>query len=238
MPTTTQGTLYGLGVGPGDPELVTLKTVRLARAADVLAYPAPEQGESRARAIMATHLTGQQTEIAIRMPMAAERFPALEVYDRAAEELGSHLDAGRNVAVLCLGDPLLYGSFMYLLARLAGAYPVIVVPGVTSIAAAAAAVPLALASRDDSLLVVPATLDDAVLAARLAGTDAAVIVKLGRHLARVKRVLAGAGLIDRAHYVERASTPAARVAPLSTVGDAAAPYFSLVLVHRRGQAWK
>ncbi len=108
------GTLYGLGIGPGDPELITLKALRLLKAAPVLAYPAPERGESLARRIVDPHLDGEKTEVAIRMPLVAARFPARQVYDRAAEELGGHLAAGRDVAVLCEGDPFFYGSFMYL----------------------------------------------------------------------------------------------------------------------------
>ena len=123
------GTLYGLGIGPGDPELITLKALRLLRAAPVLAYPAPEHGESLARRIIAPHLDGERIEVAIRMPLVEARFPAQQVYDRAAEELGEHLDADRDVAVLCEGDPFFYGSFMYLFGRMAERFPVEVVPG-------------------------------------------------------------------------------------------------------------
>jgi precorrin-2/cobalt-factor-2 C20-methyltransferase len=232
------GTVYGLGVGPGDPELITLKALRLLRAAPVLAYPAPEQGDSLARAIAAPHLPGGQVELAIRMPLQADRFPAEAVYDRAAAELGGHLDAGRDVAVLCEGDGFFYGSFMYLHARLAARYPVQVVPGVCSLGACAAAAGLGLAARDDVLTVLPAPLPAGRLAAALDGCEAAAVIKVGRHLGKVREALAGAGLLDHAVLVERATMAEQRVRPLAEVREAAAPYFSMVLAHRRGRAWR
>ena len=137
--TAPRGTLYGLGVGPGDPELLTLKALRILRAAPVLAYPAPPKGESMARAIAAPHLQGGQIEIVIRMPLDAARFPAEEIYAAAARDIAEHLEAGRDVAALCEGDPFFYGSFMYLFGRLAPAHSVEVVPGVSSPMACAAA---------------------------------------------------------------------------------------------------
>lgn len=231
------GTLYGLGIGPGDPELITLKALRLLRAAPVLAYPAPETGDSLARAIIAPHLPGGQIEIAIRMPFVVERAPAQEAYDHAAARLAGHLEAGRDVAVLCEGDPFLYGSFMYLFGRLAERFPVQVVPGVTSLTACAAALGTPLAARNDVLTVLPAPLDAAVLRDRLAGADAAVIIKVGRHLPKVRAVLADLGLTDRAHYIERATLDNQRLMTLDQAPADAAPYFSMILVHRRGEAW-
>jgi precorrin-2/cobalt-factor-2 C20-methyltransferase len=131
------GTAYGMGVGPGDPELITLKAHRILRACPVVAYPAPDQGDSLTREIVAPHLPGEQTEIAIRIPMVSERFPAQAIYDQAADDIGAHLDAGRDTAILCEGDPFLYGSFMYLFARLAERFPVEVIPGVSSLTASA-----------------------------------------------------------------------------------------------------
>jgi precorrin-2/cobalt-factor-2 C20-methyltransferase len=231
------GTLYGLGVGPGDPELITLKALRLLRAAPVIAYPAPEHGDSLARAIVAGHLPGGQTEIAIRMPMVVERFPAQEIYDRAAVEIGAHLEAGRDVAVLCEGDPFFYGSFMYLFGRMAERFPVEVVPGVSSLTACAAASGAALASRNDVLTVIPAPLPPERLRELLLNTDAAAIMKLGRHFAKVRDVLTELGLAKQARYVERATMPNQRLLPLDEVDPDSVPYFSMVLVHKRGEAW-
>jgi precorrin-2/cobalt-factor-2 C20-methyltransferase len=231
------GTLYGLGVGPGDPELITLKALRLLRSAPVVAYPAPEHGDSLARSIVAEHLPGGQTEIAIRMPMLVERFPAQEIYDRAAVEIGAHLEAGRDVAVLCEGDPFFYGSFMYLFGRMAECFPVQVVPGVSSLMACAATSGAALASRNDVLTVIPAPLAPDRLRDLLARTDAAAIMKLGRHFTKVRDVLNELGLSAHARYVERATMANQRLLPLDKVDPDSVPYFSMVLVHRRGEAW-
>lgn len=229
--------LYGLGVGPGDPELITLKALRLLKAVPVLAYPAPEKGDSLARAIVAEHLPGSQIEIAIRMPMVVSRFPAQEIYDWAEEELGGHLAAGRDVAVLCEGDPFFYGSFMYLFGRLAERFPVEVVPGVSSLTACAASLGAPLAARNDVLVVVPAPLPEAALAERLAKVEAAAIIKVGRHFEKVRRVLTDMGLADRARYVERATMATQRILPLDEVDSEDVPYFSMILLHRRGEAW-
>jgi precorrin-2/cobalt-factor-2 C20-methyltransferase len=231
------GTLYGLGVGPGDPELITLKALRLLRSAPVIAYPAPEHGDSLARSIIAGHLPGGQTEIAIRMPMLVERFPAQEIYDRAAIEIGAHLEAGRDVAVLCEGDPFFYGSFMYLFGRMAERFPVQVVPGVSSLTACAATSGAALVARNDVLTVIPAPLPPERLRDLLARTDAAAIMKLGRHFTKVRDVLNELGFSTHARYVERATMSNQRLLPLDEVDPDTVPYFSMVLVHRRGEAW-
>ena len=232
------GTAWGLGVGPGDPELITLKAARILKSAPVIAYPAPDAGDSLARAIAAPHLPGGQIEIVVRTPMTADRFPAQEVYDRAAAEIGAHLDEGRDVAVLCEGDPFFYGSFMYLYARLALRWRVEVVPGVSSLTACAAAARAPLAARDDVLTVIPATLPEPELMRRLEAGEAAALVKVGRHLAKARRVLGAHGLLETARYVERATMAAERVLPLADVVDDAAPYFSMILVHRRRDAWR
>ncbi len=231
------GILRGIGVGPGDPELITLKALKALRGAAVLAYPAPPRGESLARSIAAPHLPGGQEEIAIRMPLEPTRFPAPEVYDKAAAALGQRLDAGRDVAVLCEGDPFLYGSFLYLFERLAARHRVEVIPGVSSPMACAAALGLPLAARNDVLTVIPAPLEAERLAAHLTACDAAALIKVGRHLEKVRGVLTSLDLLDRAHYIERASMAAERIVPLATV-EPPAPYFSMVIVHKRGVAWR
>ena len=232
------GTLYGLGIGPGDPELITVKALRLLQDTPVIAYPAPEEGESLARAIVAPHLSAEKIEVVIRMPLVAARFPAEAVYDRAAEALGAHLEAGRDVAVLCEGDPFFYGSFMYLFARMVEHFTVEVVPGVSSLTACAAVLGAPLAARNDVLSVIPAPLDAAALKARVTEADAAAIIKVGRHFAKVRRVLVELGVSDRARYVEHATMASQRILPLEAVGENGVPYFSMILVHKGGEAWR
>ena len=223
------GRLYGLGVGPGDPELLTLKALRLLRAVPVVAYPAPENGDSFARSIVATWIEGRQREIAIRFPMRPGP-PPVEIYDGAATGLAAELDDGRDVALLCQGDPLFYGSFINIFTRLAGRYRIEIIPGVSSLTACAAAAAIPLVSGDGTLVVIPATLDEDQIAARLAESDAVAIVKLGRHIAKVRRVLDRLGLLDGAVYLEHATLPTQRVALLSAIESDEAPYFSVVLI--------
>lgn len=225
--------LIGVGVGPGDPELLTLKAVRLIGAADVIAYPAPADGtDSMARAIAAPHIPVGKIEIVIETPMIPGRFPADDVYDRYAIEIAGHLDAGRSVVVLCEGDPFLYGSFMYLFGRLSGQYQSDVVPGVSSICACAAVAGQPLVSRNQVLSIVPAPLHEDDLEARIAAADAVAIMKVGRHLAKVRRVLEKLGRMQGAIYVERATLADQRVMPLSELEGDKAPYFSMILARR------
>lgn len=227
------GRLYGIGVGPGDPELLTLKALRLLRQAAVIAYPAPEHGPSFARSIVGQWLDGSRPEIAIRFPMRPGP-PPLAIYEAAAASLAAELDRGNDVALLCQGDPLFYGSFIHLFGRLARHYPVEIAPGVSSLTACAAAAAAPLVVRDESLAVIPATLDEAALARRLAAADAAAIVKLGRHLVKVRQTLDRLGLLERTLYIEHASLPSQRVARLAEVNPDCVPYFSMALVRRGG----
>jgi precorrin-2/cobalt-factor-2 C20-methyltransferase len=227
------GRVCGLGVGPGDPELITLKALRLLRAATVVAYPAPADGASFARAIVARWLSPAQREIAIRVPMEAERFPTEAVYEGAAEAIAAALDRGDDVAVLCQGDPFFYGSFMHLFARLAARHAVTVVPGVSSLTACAAAAAWPLAAREAALLVLPAPLPDEELLRRMAAAETIAFIKVGRHFARLRAMLERLGLAGEARYVERASLASERILPLEAVDPAAVPYFSMILLHRR-----
>jgi len=225
-------TLYGLGIGPGDPDLITLKAHRILSQAPVIAYPAPEDGDSLARAIAAPHIPEGRTEIVIRTPMVPGKYPAHGVYDKYAAEIAAHLEAGRDVAVLCEGDPFFYGSFMYLFERLAGGHRTEVVPGVSSLGACAAVAGAPLVSRADVLTVIPGPLDEEAMAARLGASDSAAIMKVGRHLDKIRGVVERQGLAERAWYIEYATMDKQRVMPLAEVDDGAAPYFSMILVSR------
>ncbi len=223
-------TLYGLGVGPGDAELLTLKALRLLQSVPVLSYPAPSHGDSLVRQIAAPHIPAGRIEIAVRMPMELSRFPAQQVYDWAARCIAEHLDAGRDVVYLCEGDPFFYGSFSFLHQRMIDRYAVEVVPGVSSLMACACALGVPLATRNDVLCVLPATASDATLRRYLERSDGAMIIKVGRHLARLRALLEGLGLLSKAHYIEYATMAHERALPLAAVAADSAPYFSVILV--------
>ncbi len=232
------GLLYGVGLGPGDPELITLKAARLIAAADVVAYHSGTHGRSIARSIAVNLLPPNVIEEALIYPVTTERSAhpggyqgaMTDFYDESAERLATHLRAGRTVVVLCEGDPMFYGSYMYLHDRLAPYFPAEVVPGVTSVSAAAAAAGQPLVRHEDVLTILPGTLPAPELARRLADTDGAAIMKLGRTFPAVRAALAEAGRLDDAWYVERASTAAQRMIPVADVDPAAVPYFSIILV--------
>jgi len=232
------GRLYGVGVGPGDPELITVKAARLIESADVVAYHAARHGRSNARAIAAGHLRDSQIEEPLIYPVTTEdtdhpggyQGAIDEFYAEAAGRLAAHLDAGRDVVVLAEGDPFFYGSYMHMHKRLAHRYRTEVVPGVTSVSAASAVLGRPLMERDEVLTVLPGTLPPAELAARLAATDSAAVMKLGRTFDGVREALARSGRLDDAWYVERATTDRERQAPLAEVDSGSVPYFSLALL--------
>ncbi|MEM6464685.1 MAG: precorrin-2 C(20)-methyltransferase [Pseudomonadota bacterium] len=230
------GTLYGLGVGPGDPELITLKAHRLLKSCSVVAYPAPDTGPSFARRIAAAYFDEGKTEYPIVVPMRVERFPAKSVYDRAAKDIAAILETGDDVAVLCEGDPFFYGSFMYLYERLAGQYRCEIVPGVSSMMAGAAALKRPLAARNDVLTIVPGPLPDDVMARKLDDADAAVIIKVGRHFSRIKKLIERLGLAATAGYLERISLAEERILPLEMVAGPA-PYFSMIMIYKGAENW-
>ncbi|MGD1927245.1 MAG: precorrin-2 C(20)-methyltransferase [Paracoccaceae bacterium] len=230
------GKLYGIGLGPGDPELMTLKAHRLITGARVIAYPAPDSGESFARSIAAAAIPADAIEIPMIVPMRTERFPAQEVYATAAKQIAAHLHDGTDVLVLCEGDPFFYGSFMYLFARLSEAFGVEIVPGVSSLAGCTAAMQRPLVARNDVLTVLPGPLPDGDLEARVAASEAVAIMKVGRHLSRLRALVERMGLLDRARYIERASLPNQRSMTLADAPDKA-PYFSMILINKGTDPW-
>jgi precorrin-2/cobalt-factor-2 C20-methyltransferase len=236
MTSSNSGTLYGIGVGPGDPELMTLKAHRLISTARVIAYPAPDHGDSFARRIAADTIPGDAEEIPMIVPMRADRFPAQQVYADAAERIAAHLDQGTDVAVLCEGDPFFYSSFMYLFARLGTRFPVEIVPGVTSLTACAAALRRPLTARNDVLTVLPGPLPDAEMRTRIEAAEAIAIMKVGRHLGRIRALLDAMGLTANAGYIERASLGAEHVSTLSEAPETA-PYFSMILIYKGDDPW-
>ena len=230
------GKLFGVGLGPGDPELMTLRAHRLISGAKVVAYPTLAGGKSFARAIAADAIAPGTREIVMDVPMSVERAPAQAAYDRGAAEIAGALDAGDDVVCLCEGDPFFYGSFMYLFARLSGLYEVEVVPGVTSIAACAARAGRPLVARNERLTVLPGPLPEAELRACIEGAESVAIMKVGRHLAKIRAVIDDLGLTAQAVYVERASLPEEVVCPLAQAPEKA-PYFSMILLTKGADPW-
>lgn len=230
------GRLYGVGLGPGDPELMTLRAHRLVSQARIVAYPSLEGTPSFARSIAAALIPADAREIEIAVPMTTERGPAQKAYDAAAAEIAAALDSGSDVVCLCEGDPFLYGSFMYLFARLRGSHEVETVPGVSSVAACAARAGLPLAARNEGLAVLAGPLPDAELRRRILDADSVAIMKVGRHLERIRRIVEGLGLADQAFYIERASLPEEIARPLAEA-PAHAPYFSMILLVKGADPW-
>jgi precorrin-2 C20-methyltransferase/precorrin-3B C17-methyltransferase len=235
------GWLRGVGVGPGDPELVTVKAARLIGEADVVAFHSGPRGDSIARRIASTYFRDGVVEELLVYPVTTgqSNHPLgyhghmSDFYDESADRLAAHLDSGRNVVVLAEGDPLFYGTYMYLHDRLAHRYDTAVVPGVTSVSGSAAAVATGLCRHEDVLTILPGTLPVPELARRLADTEAAVVMKLGRTFEGVREALRQAGRLDDARYVERASSEAERVLPVADVDAASVPYMSMVVVPGR-----
>jgi precorrin-2/cobalt-factor-2 C20-methyltransferase len=232
------GKLIGVGVGPGDPELMTLKAARALRQADVIAYFAKAGNPSHSRATAGSHLRAGIVELPLIYPVTTElpkcsdgyRNALENFYARAAADIAAHLEAGRVVAVVCEGDPLFYGSYMHLHARLAPRFDTEVVAGVSGMSGCWSAAGMPIAQGDDVFTVLPATLPEEELARRLAEADAAVVMKVGQHLAKLRRALKQSGHLPRALYVERGTMAEEKMIPLAAKLDDHAPYFAVVLV--------
>ncbi len=232
------GKLLGVGVGPGDPELLTLKAMRALGEADVIAHFAKAGNASHSRTIVAPHLRAGVIELPLLYPVTTElpacssgyRDAIRDFYDAAASAIATHLEAGRTVAAISEGDPLFYGSYMHLHTRLAPRFTTEIIAGVTGMSGCWSAAGMPIAQGDDVFTVLPATLPEAELARRLADADAAVVMKVGRHLPKLRRALETSGRLPRAVYVERGTMSEEKMIPLSDKLDDDAPYFAVVLV--------
>jgi precorrin-2/cobalt-factor-2 C20-methyltransferase len=232
------GRLIGVGTGPGDPELLTLKAVRALGEAQVVAHFARRGGNGNARATISAHLRPDVIELPLIYPVTTEidrnhsdyKSAIGDFYVQAAERVASHLTAGRTVAVLSEGDPLFYGSYMHLHVRLAPLFPTEIIPGVTAMSGCWSEVAMPIAQGDDVLAILPGTLSEFELTRRLADSDAAVIMKVGRNLKKIRRALEASGQLGRAVYVERGTMPETVSMRLADKADDGAPYFSIVLV--------
>jgi len=238
------GKLIGVGVGPGDPELLTLKAMRALQSVDVVAHFAKAGNASNARAVVAGILREGVAELPLLYPVTTEtpvsdptyRSTIQAFFDQAADTIANHLKAGRSVAVLSEGDPLLYGSYMHLHVRLMKHFPTRVIPGVSAMSGCWSAAGLPITQGDDVLTILPGTLDEAELLRRFQQNDPTVVMKVGRHLGKIRRALIAADRIANAIYVERGTMESQRLMPLNEKPDDSAPYFAIVLV--AGRWWK
>ena len=232
------GTVFGVGVGPGDPDLVTIKAAHVLASTSVVAYFCKRGNKSNALSAAERHLQPQAERLELVYPYTVELAPqhpryvaALRsFYAESAARIVERLASGHDVAVLCEGDPLFYGSYLHLHHRLEREHRCIVIPGITSFAGCAARAGLPLVSTDRVFSILPGTLSEAELHARLQGGDPTAIIKLGRNFGKVKSVLERLGRAEAATYVERGTTERERIVPLrEQLGDTSI-YFSLILV--------
>ncbi len=238
MNEVKSGTLFGVGLGPGDPELMTLKAARVLSSAPVVAHFRKAGRSGHARTIANAHIRTDIIEAAFEYPVTTEidfredgYVSAIrDFYAASANAIVSHLQDGRDVALLCEGDPFFYGSFLHMYDRIKATHPVMVIPGITGMSGCWTAAQAPITYGDDVMTVLPGTLEESVLAKHLTETDAAVIMKVGHNIEKIKDALRTAGRFDDAIYVERGTMAGERVARLSDLGDCAVPYFSIILL--------
>lgn len=231
------GRLFGVGVGPGDPELLTVKAQRTVASCVVIAYFAARGKKGNGFSVIEPLIQAHHQVLRLEYPLTTEvvgeadyEHSMANFYDASAQLIATRLEEDHDVAVICEGDPFFYGSYMYIHQRLADRFETQVIPGVTSISAASAAAGRPLVAMNESLTVLSGILPADQLEEAMAGADAAVVMKVGRHLPKIREVIEATGRAKGAVYVERASTDEERVRPLLETGDVDAPYFSLVLV--------
>ncbi|KUF12430.1 precorrin-2 C(20)-methyltransferase [Pseudoponticoccus marisrubri] len=237
------GTVHGVGLGPGDPELMSVRADRLVRGARNVAFFRKAGRRGQARGIVEGMLAPGAREIPMEYPVTTEiplgdpRYNQLlsAFYAECTERLRALVQAGEDVVVLCEGDPFFYGSFMHLYTRLSGVVPVSVVPAITGMSAAWTATGAPVTWGDDVLCVLMGTLPEEELARRMADADALVVMKIGRNIDKIRRALATAGRFDAAWLVEYASMGGQSVMRLSEAGEKVTPYFSIIVVHGQGR---
>ncbi len=229
--------LYGIGVGPGDPELLTLKAYRLIKDCDVLAYPAPEIGEGLAFEIVNSFMEIKAKIMPLRVPIELSPSHAQKSYDNASKLIENELELGKSVAVICLGDPFFYGSFMYLFERLSEKYIIDIIPGISSPMTCSAVLKIPLVSRNEILTILPGPMKEEDLAEQLLNTDVAVIIKVGNYLPKIRRVLRKLRLENVSYYVERATMRNQKIIDIEKIESSKVPYFSMILVKKKSRGF-
>lgn len=239
----TAGTVYCLGLGPGDPDLMTVKADRLLRQARHVAFFRKAGRKGQARQIVDGRLPECAIEFAMEYPITTEipftdpeyNRQLSEFYERCASHLRVLAQAGEDIIVLCEGDPFFYGSFMHLYTRLKDDVPVDIVPAITGMSASWTATGQPVTWGDDVLTVLMGTLPYEDLTRRIADSDAVVIMKIGRNIEKVRDALRAARKYDAAWLVEYASMPGQTVQKLSDAEGKVTPYFSIIIVHGQGR---
>lgn len=239
----SMGTVFGVGLGPGDPDLMSVRADRLLRGAKHVAFFRKAGRPGQARRIVEGMLPASAVEFAMEYPVTTE-IPLTdprynEVLSAFYADCTAHLRAlaegGENIVVLCEGDPFFYGSFMHLYTRLKHQIPVEVVPAITGMSGAWTATGAPVTWGDDILTVLMGTLDEDTLAARMGDADALVVMKIGRNIDKVRDALRRAGKYEDAYLIEYATMPNQSVQLLSEAEGKVTPYFSIIVVHGQGR---
>ncbi len=239
----SMGTIYGVGLGPGDPDLMSVRADRLLRNARHVAFFRKPGHSGQARNIVNGMIPQDAVEFPMEYPVTTEipisdpRYKELlaSFYEDCTTHLRALSEQGQDVVVLCEGDPFFYGSFMHLYNRLRENSQVEIVPAITGMSGAWTATGDPITWGDDVLTILVGTLPEDDLARRMAQTDALVVMKIGRNIDKVKRALKTTGLFDRAWIVEYAQMPNQRVCKLSDNCEGITPYFSIIIVHGQGR---
>lgn len=227
------GKLYGIGVGPGDPELLTLKAARLIGEVDIIAYPMNKKGESIALQIASSHIVENSETFGFYVPISSDRTAANLAYDDAAVRLRQYLKAGKKVACLCEGDAFFYGSFAYIFERLADEYKTEVIPSMPAFVAASAALKIPMLMLNEDLQIIPAILDEAILIDKIRTSNNVAIYKVGRHFSKIRQILVQLNLLEKSNLVEYVSQSQQKVTAMVATNEDDKPYFSMIVINRR-----
>lgn len=238
-----QGKIFGVGVGPGDPDLITVKGSNAIQSSDIIVYHQTSKKNSNALKTAQKWLRDDQLLLPLTYPVTTELSSQSETYanliqafyEQTTQLLKQHLATGKTISVLAEGDPLFYSSFMYIFDRLKNDCEIEIIPGVSSLFAAAAALKVPLCYRNQKFIVLSGVLSEEELENSLNADDAFAIIKLGRNITKVKRILAKLNLLNDARYIERASMANEKIISLENVQEDCSPYFSMILIP--GKSW-